>query len=290
MIRTYKQKLQLTKNQSNRVDSWIGACRVVFNLGMEIKNATYKATGKSASKYDLMKQLPDLKEDYEWIKDVPSQSLQSALDRLETSYQNFFKNFKKGGGFPRFASKRFYKSIHFKAVSVKNNVIKLPKLGIVKTFKDQEILGIPKNAYVIKEVTGYFICVQCEDVPEKFVSDSQTIGLDLGISHFAVDSDGCFIANPRHFKKYEDRLRVANRSLSRKKKGSNSWKKQATSLSKLHHTIGNVRKDFLHKESTKIAKANKVVIMEDLKVNNMSKNKQLSKHILDCGWSSLIGS
>ena len=230
MIRTYKRKLQLTKAQSNRIDSWIGACRVVYNLGMEVKIATYKGTGKSIHKFELMTQLPELRKEYAWIKDVPSDSLQYVIERLETSYINFFKSFKKGGGFPKFASKRNYKSIHFKKPAVKNGVIKLPKLGFVKTFKDQEILGIPKFACIIKEVTGYFICLDCEDIPEKFVSESQTIGLDMGISHFCVDSDGCFIANPKHFKKYEDRLRIAQRSLARKKKGSNSRKKQAIKI------------------------------------------------------------
>lgn len=286
MIRTYKRKLILTKEQSNRIDSWIGACRTVYNLSLEIKIATYKATGKSLHRYELIKQLPDLKKDYAWMQDVPAESLQSAVERLEKSYQIFFKTCKNGGGYPKFASKRFYKSIHFKDFSIKNGVIKLPKIGVVKTFNDQKILGTPKNAYIKKEISGYFICIQCKDVPQKFVSENQTIGLDMGIKHFCVDSDGCFIANPQHFKKYEDRLRIANRSLARKKKGSNSWKKQATQLAKLHHTIGNVRKDFLHKESTKIANANNLVVMEDLKVNNMAKNKHLSKHILDCGWGT----
>jgi putative transposase len=107
----------------------------------------------------------------------------------------------------------------------------------------------------------------------------------MGISQFYVDSNGGFMQNPKHFKKYERQLRIENRSLSRKKKRSGNWKKQAKKLARLHHKIANVRKDFLHKESTKIAKANRVVFMEDLNVKGMSMNPNLSKHILDCGWS-----
>lgn len=117
MIRTYKRKLILTKEQSGRLASWIGVCRLVYNMGMQIKNETYKAFGHSVSKYELMKQLPDLK-DIDWIKDVPSQSLQSTLDRLENSYQNFFRNYKNGGGYPKFASKKTYKSILFKSIKI----------------------------------------------------------------------------------------------------------------------------------------------------------------------------
>lgn len=283
MIRTYKRKLILTQEQSQRISSWIGVCRMVYNMGMEIKNTTYKKTGKSVSKFELMKQLPDLK-DIDWIKDVPSQSLQAALDRLEASYQNFFRNFKKGGGYPKFASKKRYKSILLKSVKVDDGFVFLPKIGKLKMFKDSEIKGTLKTATIIIEPTGFFVCIQCENVPKKFNSENQTVGIDMGISHFCIDSNGLFVSNPKHFKKYEQKLRVENRSLSRKKKGSNSWKKQATKLSKLHHTIGNIRRDFLHKESTRIAKQYSTVYMEDLNIKNMSKNKNLSKHILDCGW------
>lgn len=284
MIRTHKRKLILTKEQSNRIASWVGACRVIYNLGMEIKIAAYKSTGKSVSSYDLMKQLPELKKEYDWVKDVPSQTLQSSLDRLETSYKNFFRTFKKGGGFPKFAKKRKFKSILFKSVSVDGNNVALPKIGSLKMFKDSEIKGTPKTAQIIKEPTGYFICIQCENVPLRFVSENQTIGLDMGLSHFCIDSNGGFIPNPKHFKKYERRLRVENRSLARKKKGSNSWNKQCKRLATLHHTIGNVRRDFLHKESTKIAKANSFVYVEDLNIKGMTRNSNLSKHILDAGW------
>lgn len=280
MIRTYKRKLILSRDQSDRICSWIGVCRLVYNMGLQIKIDSYKQLGKSVSKFDLMKQLPDLK-DIGWIKDVPSQSLQNALDRLDRSYQNFFK---RGAGFPKYASKKSYKSILFKTVSVEGHYAILPKIGRIKMFKDAPINGIPKTATIIIEPTGFFICIQCENALPKFNSENQTIGLDMGISHFCIDSNGSFVLNPKHFKKYERRLRIENRSLSRKKKGSNRWKQQAKKISRLHHTIGNVRKDFLHKESNKIAKLYSTVYMEDLNIKGMSKNKQLSKHILDCGW------
>lgn len=280
MIRTYKRKLILSRAQSNRIASWIGVCRLVYNMGLQIKIDSYKQIGKSVNKYDLMKQLPDLK-DIDWIKDVPSQSLQAAVERLDRSYQNFFK---RGAGFPKYASKRTYKSILFKSVSVDGHYAILPKIGKVRMFKDAPIDGTPKTATIIIEPTGFFICIQCENAPTKFNSENQTIGLDMGISHFCIDSNGNFVQNPKHFKKYERRLRIENRSLARKKKGSNRWKQQAKKISRLHHTIANVRKDFLHKESTKIAKLYNTVYMEDLNIRGMSKNKQLSKHILDCGW------
>src|ERR1700760_3483024 len=222
MIRTYKRKLILSKAQQERLSSWIGACRVVYNAGLEIKIAAYRNKQQSISKYDLMKQLTEIK-DVEWIADVPAQSLQAVMDRLETSYQNFFRTFKKGGGFPKFASKRNYKSVLLKSVKVNEHSVVVPKIGKLRLFKDASIIGIPKTAQIIKEPTGLFICIQCENVPKKFDSESQAIGLDMGVTHFCIDSNGLFIGNPRHFKRYERRLRIENRSLARKMKGSNRW-------------------------------------------------------------------
>lgn len=283
MFRTYKRKLILTKAQSERIMSWIGACRVVYNLGLEIRIDTYKKTGRSVHKFELINQLPSLRKEVGWIKDVPAGTLQDCIEKLDRSYQKFFR----GAGFPKFASKKIFKSLKIKReISINNNYVTIPKIGKLKIFKDSEIIGTPKNATIKIEPTGIFICIQCDNVPKKFDSESQTIGLDMGISKFCVDSNGGMIDNPKHFQKYERKLRIENRSLSRKKKGSNSWKKQTKRLSLLHHKIGNVRRDFLQKESTKIAKSTSVVYLEDLKVSSMAKNKNLSKRILDCGWGN----
>ncbi len=283
---TYKRKLILTKSQEKRISSWIGACRVVYNLGMEVKMSVWKNQQKSIGKFELMKQLPSLK-DIDWIKDVPSQTLQNTMDRLDDSYKNFFRTCHSGGGFPKFANKKRYTSILMKEISVLgNNKIKIPKIGELKMFKDEPILGIPKTATIKKEPTGYFVCIVCDEINKTIQNpnESQACGIDMGVAYFCVDSNGNLIENPRHFKKYEAQLRIENRSLARKKKLSNRWKKQAKKLGMLHHKIANVRKDFLHKESTNLAKKHHTIYVEDLKINNMVRNKNLSKHILDCGW------
>lgn len=288
MIRTFKRKLILNKAQSEGIGSWIGACRLVYNMGLEIKNSAYRNKGEYISNYGLQKELAPLRKEYDWIADVPSGTLINSLDRLDRSFKAFYKHRKTGAGFPRFATKKRCSSIGFKQtygiMRVTKNGINLPKIGVVKMFKDSPIEGVIKTATIKREPTGYFICIQCENVPAKFVSDNQTIGLDMGLSHFCIDSNGGFIANPKHFKKHERQLRIENRSLARKKKGSNSWKKQAKKLSLLNHKIGNVRRDFLHKESTRIAKANSLAYVEDLNIPAMVKNRNLSRHILDAGW------
>ncbi len=279
--RTYKRKLILTKKQEQRIHSWIGVCRLVYNMGLEIKIDSYKKKGKSPSKFDLMKQLTALRKEYKWISDVPCHVLQNSIARLQHGYEKFFN----GSNIPKFSSKKTYRSITFPdEVYINNKFITLPKLGNLKFHKDAPILGTPKTATIKIEPTGFFVYVVCDNAPQKFNSENQAIGIDMGINRFCTKDDGSFIPNPRHFKKYEDKLRIECRSLSRKKLWSNSWYKQCIKVSLIRNTIANVRKDFLHKESTKIAKSYSMVYVENLKINNMARNKKLSKHILDCGW------
>lgn len=282
LIKTYKYKLKLTKSQRQRVDSWIGTSRFIYNLALETKIHAYKSFGISINKFELMKQLTDLKE-FEWIKDVPSQSLQDVIERLDKAYQSFFK----GGGFPKWAKKDEYRSITLKGIKQSHNGFILPKLGYTKVFKDRMPDGELKTATIVKERNQYYISVTFESESKNLypVNENQVIGLDMGITYFLVDSDGCFVENPRHTKKYEKQLRIENRSLARKKKGSKSRQKQKLKLSKLYSKISNVRKDFLHKTSTKYIRENHVIVCEDLKVKNMIKFGNLSKHISDASWS-----
>lgn len=284
-IRTFKRKLKLNKAQQQRIDSWIGACRTVYNLGLEISIAAHRNGHPRPSAYDLQKQITGLRKDIEWIKDAPCVSLQDSMERLNLAYQKFFKDRK---GFPKFASKKHYRSITLKrGILIEGgNKIAIPKIGVVGIVKDSPIIGVVKRATVVREVKGYFICVMCE-VPNKPIhnsDESQVVGIDMGIAKFLVSSNGEFIVNPSHFKKYERRLRIENRTLARRKNGSNRWKKQAHKLSVLHNTIGNVRREFLHNTSTQIARKYHTVYLEKLNVAGMAKNKNLSKHILDCGW------
>jgi len=285
---TYKRKLILTKAQQSRIDSWIGACRVVYNLGLEVRIAAWKNKQESVHKYELMKQITELRSTVDWINDVPADSLNLAMERLDSSYKKFFT----GGGFPKWANKKGYKSISFKqdlrckSVKIDGNKVSLPKIGVLKIVKDSEILGEIKRTIIVKELTGYFICITTDAIKSiHSQNESQILGIDMGVAVFVTDSNGGQIQNPKHFKKYEAKLRIENRSLARKKKGSNSWKRQAKKLALLHHKIGNVRKDFLHKQSTIIAKANHTVILEDLNIKGMVKSN-LAKSISDAGWGT----
>lgn len=255
---TYKRKLKLTKAQEQRIISWIGVCRLVYNMGLEIKIAAWKNKQITISGYKLSAEIKEIRKTYIWIKDAPCQCLHNSLEKLELSYKKFFN---KQCGFPKFKSKKDFNYLLFKigtektAIKIEKNKIKLPKIGQLKIFKDSPIEGKIKTATIVKEPTGWFICITTDAVKNISNKDeNQVIGIDMGIAHFCTDSNGNHIKNPRYFEKYEAKLRVEQRSLSRKKKGGNRYKKQKQRLAKLYHTIGNVRRDFLHKHSTEIAK------------------------------------
>ena len=137
IIKSYKYKLKTNVSQEKKLTSWINTCRAVYNLSLETKQYAYKSRGVSLGKYDLINQLPELKKGFDWIKDVPTQTLQAVIERMDTSYQSFFR----GGGFPKFASKDHYRSLLFKqGVSTTSKHIKIPKIGDIRYFNSNPSL------------------------------------------------------------------------------------------------------------------------------------------------------
>lgn len=282
-MRTYAYKLKPTAAQKKRIDEWVGVCRYVYNMSLEIRIASRKSLVKMPTAYDLMRQLKGIRSAYDWVQDVPVQCLEDAIKRLDMAYKRFFK----GAGFPKFRGKKNFASISFRqSLSIQKGKIRLAKIGWVNFFEDRLPKGNIKGAIIKIKNGNYYVIVNTDYTPS-FVgpnSENQAIGIDMGLAHFAVDSEGRFVSNPKHFSKHERRLRIENRSLARKKKGSKSWIKQVKRLSLLHHKIANVRKDFLHKESTIIAANYNRVYLENLNISGMAKNRRLSKSISDAGW------
>lgn len=286
MNKTYKYRLKLSKEQKDRIDSWINTSRCVYNLALETKMYAYKSWKVNLSKFDLMKQLTECKQEHDWMNDTPIDTLQNAIERMDSAYQSFFR----GGGFPKFARKGRYNSVLFKSVKqVSDYVFKLPKIGTVSIFKDRQPQGELRTATITRVNNKYYISIvtKQEAVEQPAPNDNQ-VGVDMGISFFASLSTGEQIENPRHTLKYARKLRIAQRSLSRKKKGSVSRQKQRERVAKLHEKISNVRKDFLHKQSRKLVDGFGTIVVEDLKISNMVRFGNLSKHILDASWGEFF--
>lgn len=284
-MKTYTYKLYNNTTYQKRFDRWIGICRLIYNLAKETKDNSYKL-GVSLSSYDLQKQLPELKREFPFIKQVNSQSLKSVIERLDLSYKKFFA----GGGFPKWAKKGKYRSISFKKQGVKETEtgFYLPLFGTVKVFNKSVINGhVIKSARLIKEGDGLYLQIVCDEKIKR-ADNNQVCAIDMGIKYFLVSSDGDFIDNPRHLNKCLKQLRIENRSLSRKKKGSKSWWRQVDKLKRVYLKIRRVRRDFLHKQSSLLANNYGTIVRENLNVSGMAKCKNLSRHIYDCGWATFF--
>lgn len=291
-MKAYKFRIYPSEIQKQLIEKSFGCTRFIYNNMLALQIKTYEEQGKSYSKYDLVKMIPSLKKEYEWLKEVDSTCLQATIDDLDSAYQNFFREIKKGNnqGFPKYKSKRNPKrSFESKCVNnniiVKGNLIKLPKLKWVKAKITQTIDGKILNATVSKTPTGkYFVSLCCKvDITQLEKVDSN-IGVDLGLKEFAICSSGEVFDNPKWLRKANYRLKLEQRRLSKMQKFSNNWNKQRIKVAKIHEKIVNQRKDYLHKISTKLIKENQIICIEDLKVSNMVKNHKLAKAISEVSW------
>jgi putative transposase len=294
MLRAYKYELNPTEDQRLALSKMMGCVRFVYNLALETKITAY-SMGKNLSCFDLINQLPDLKKDLEWLRECPSQPLQQTISNLDTAYTNFFK---KRAGFPKFKSKKNKQSVRFPSnikVDFDNYTVDIPKIRLVKFFKDRHFKGEIKQATISKTSTfRYYISVLVETgkpvIKPKPIKEKTAVGIDFGVKTFAVLSDGTVFTNNHFFKTAQRTLRIEQRKLSRRyKKGakeqSKSYQKQRLLVAKLHEKIANKRHDYLHKISTSIIKKYDTICLEDLNIAGMLKNNKLSLAIAETSWS-----
>ena len=244
------------------------------------------------SKLDCSRYARVLKGENLWLKEVDKFALEYAVFAMDNAYQRFFK---LHSGYPKFRSKHNHRKAYTTCITGANikvlfdqNKIQLPKLKLIKAKLSRPFYGQIKNATVSQTPSGkYFVSILVETEHEKLPSTGGMIGVDLGIKDLLITSGGQKYDNQRITKKYEDRLARAQRSLTRKVKGSNNYNKQRIKVARIHEKIHNTRIDYLHKISHKLISENQVIVSEDLAVSNMVQNHKLAKAISDCGWHEL---
>lgn len=288
MYKARKYRIYPTSSQKELIHKHCGSVRFLYNLALETKTMAYLGSKVNLSRYDLQKQLVDLKKELHWLKEINSQSLQVALLDLDTAYSNFFKG---RAGFPKFKKKSNRGSFNVpQNVIVENNLLIIPKFKEgIKINLHRDLVGTIKQATVSFTPTGkYFVSILCdtgEDLPSRpKVTEENSVGIDLGIKDFLVTSEGEVIDNPKFLRNSIDRLKVLQRRASKKQKGSSNRKKANKRVAVLHEKITNQRQDFLHKTSTKLIRENQTICLEDLSISNMMKNHHLSQVISDVSW------
>ncbi len=285
----YRFRFYPTDQQRQSLAQLFGCCRVVWNDALALCKLSEKLPG--FNKLSAMLTQAKETEERKWLSDVSAVPLQQSLRKLDVAYKNFFSSLKgkrKGRkvGTPNFKKKTNEQSAEFTkaAFSVKHGIVYLAKIGDLKPIWSRDLPSEPSSVTVIKDCAGrFFLSFVVEVNPNKFCAKNKSIGIDLGIKTFAVMSNGEEVKSPS-YSKADRKIRKLQRKLARQQKSSKRRNQTRIRVAKLHNQIADTRKDFLHKLSTKVVTENQTIVLEDLNVSGMVKNRNLSRAISLQGW------
>lgn len=296
--KAYKFRIYPNKEQKFLIARTFGCSRFVFNHLLAKWNRIYQETGKGLSYSACSADLPLLKKEYLWLKEVDSIALQSSVRNLADSFDRFFKKQNKP---PRFKSKQNKVQSYTTRqtndnIAVVGKMIKLPKLGFVEFAKSRDISGRILNATVRRNASGkYFVSILVETEVRALPKTGTSVGIDVGLQNFAILSDGAVYRNLKFFRSLEKKLAKEQRILSSRKEQAirqkkplyeaRNYQKQRRKVARIQEDITNKRNDYLHKISTEIIKSHDVIGIEDLQVANLLKNHNLAKAISEVSWS-----
>ena len=301
-LQAFKFQLRPGGQQEREMRRFAGACRFVFNRALALQNENHEAGNKYIPYGKMASWLVEWKNatETQWLKDSPSQPLQQSPKDLERAYKNFFQ---KRAAFPRFKKRGQNDAFRYPQgvkLDQENSRIFLPKLGWMRYRNSRQVTGVVKNVTVSQSCGKWYISIQTEsEVSTPVHPSASMIGLDAGVAKLATLSDGTVFEPVNSFQKNQKTLARLQRQLSRKVKFSNNWQKQKRKIQRLHSCIANIRRDYLHKVTTTVSKNHAMIVIEDLKVSNMSKSAAgtvslpgrnvraksgLNRSILDQGW------
>lgn len=288
--KTYRFRLLPTKEQEVLLNQHFGHSRWVYNHFLNERKEQYQADKKSDNYYKQAATLTKLKkeEDTKWLKEVNSQTLQFALRSLDTAFLNFFRG---NAQFPKFKSRKHKNTFTIPQFgTLVGNKISIPKFKEgIKVKLHREVKGKIGKMSITKTPTGkYYVSIFTEQESNELPKTNREVGIDLGLKDFVITSDNKKFKNNRYTKKYAKQLKKAQQHLSRKQKGSNGFEKQKLKVAKIHEKIASCRLDTLHKVSYELVRDNGLIVIEDLNVKGMIKNRKLSKHIADASWGNFV--
>ncbi|EHF4937016.1 IS200/IS605 family element transposase accessory protein TnpB [Enterobacter hormaechei] len=303
-LQAFKYELMPDGQQERKICRFAGSCRFVYNKALALQKDRHEQGEKKLGYAGLCKMLTDWRNSAEtaWLADAPVHPLQQTLKDLERAYSNFFA---KRANFPRFRKKGLSDNFRYpdpKQIKLDqgNGRIFLPKLGWIRYRNSRQVTGEVKNVTVSQSCGKWYVSIQTEcEVSAPVHPSTSMAGLDAGVAKLATLSDGTVFKPVNSFQKNQKKLALLQRQLSRKVKFSNNWQKQKRKIQRLHSRIANLRRDYLHKVTTTISKNHAMIVIEDLKVSNMSKSAAgtvsqpgrnvraksgLNRSILDQGW------
>ena len=301
--KAYKFRLKTTQTRNKKLCEFAGCCRFVWNKAwaLNIERLSNRHRVLRYQELDFLSKLWKSSEEYAFLKACHSQILQQKLQDLDKAFMDAFDKNQPNKRLPKPKKKGLDDSFRFpQGFKIEGHQIYLPKLGWFRFLKSRKIEGSPKNVTLSKKNEHWYVSIQTEyEITKAQHPSTAMVGIDMGIARFATLSDGTFFEPLNSFKMHEKQLKKEQRKLSSKIKFSKNWFKQKRKVQKLHSRIAHVRLDYLHKCSHQISKNHAMIVMEDLKVANMSRSasgdrenpgknvrakSSLNKAILDQGW------
>ncbi|MEU1918976.1 RNA-guided endonuclease InsQ/TnpB family protein [Streptomyces albogriseolus] len=296
----YNFRLYPSASQRMALARAFGCARVVYNDALRVREEARSEGLPFPRTGDLSKRLiTEAKNTPEraWLGEVSAVILQQSLRDLDTAYKNFFDGLK--GKRPRMGAPRFKsckdsrQAVRFTANArwsiTPGGKLRLPKIGALKVTWSRPLPSTPSTVTVVKDSAGrYFASFVVETGPEEILPQTTPgVGIDLGLGHFAVLSDGTKIDSPRFLRRAEKRLKKAQRALSRKEKGSKNRDKARIRVARAHARVADARREFHHQLSTRLIRENQAVAVEDLAVKGLARTR-LAKSVHDAGWSAFV--
>lgn len=282
------QKYRLIPNNAQKVllGKTFGCVRFAWNKNVDAFNSFNKETNPNP----IFLTSTEVRNEFEWMKEVSAAAIQQKeIDFKEFKKQRFSNNRKKKIGNPSFKSKHDKQSFRLpnQKFSVEKNQIRLEKIGKVKFIIDRELpIGKLMSITISKDTIGnYYASILIETEIKQLEKTNKEVGIDVGIKEFLTSSDGQVVSNPKYFRESQSKLKKSQQRLSKKKKGSSRRIKAKLKVAKIHKKISNQREYFLHNVSTQLVKEYDTIVVEDLNVSGMIKNRKLSKSIADASWS-----
>ena len=303
-LKAYKFRIYPTEEQEIFFAKTFGCVRKVYNLMLNDRKKAYEEVKNDPSKKMTFPTPAKYKKEFPFLKEVDSLALANAQLHLDKAYKNFFRD--KSVGFPRFKSKKnpvqsyTTNNQNGTVALIDSKFIKVPKLkSLIRIKLHRQPKGMIKSATISRHASGkYYISLLCKEEINELPKTNSAIGIDLGITDFAILSDGQKIDNNKFTSKMEKKLKREQRKLSRrallaKKKGiplseAKNYQKQKRKVARLHEKVMNQRTDFLNKLSTEIIKNHDIICIEDLNVKGMLRNHKLARSISDVSWSSFV--
>lgn len=297
-MKAYKYRIYPNSEQRVLIEKHFGCARFTYNWALALQQKYYDEHKKSLSRKDIQDQLVSMKkqEQYSWLNEVNSQTLLSGLLHVYTAFGNFFKGRAK---FPKFKSKkipqRSYQCPQHGSVDFEKGVLNIPKLKGIKAVFSRQFDGKIKTVTISKTATGKYyasILVEVEQtqVTPSTIEADKTIGIDLGLNHLLIQSDGQKIENPRYLRQAQNRLAIQQKIFARKKKESKNYQRQKLNVARIHEKVRLQRLDLHHKLTHHLICENQATTyaVEDLGIKNMVKNSKLAKSISDVAWGQFL--